>query len=80
MHASSDRLQHAGTKVGVVLSALYYLGKEGLSIQVVSTICNNINRDELIKLKSSRMPAWMRSAVLLMDEAATATSNPNIGS
>lgn len=79
-HASSDRLQHAGTKVGVVLSALYYLGKEGLSVQVVSTIGNNINRDELIKLKSSRMPAWMRSAVLLMDEAATATSNPNIGS
>ncbi len=79
-HASSDRLQHAGTKVGMVLSALYYLGKEGLSVQVVSTIGNNINRDELIKLKSSRMPAWMRSAVLLMDEAATATSNPNTGS
>lgn len=28
-HVSSDRLQHAGNKVGLALTALYYLGKEG---------------------------------------------------
>lgn len=65
-HASSDRLQHAGTKVGMVLSALHYLGKEGLSTQVVSKITNAINGEELLKLRACRMPAWMRSALLLI--------------
>jgi len=65
-HASSDRLQHAGTKVGMVLSALHYLGKEGVSTQVVSRITNAMNGEELLKLRACRMPAWMRSALLLI--------------
>lgn len=69
-HASSDRLQHAGTKVGMVLSALHYLGKEGLSTQVVSKITNAISGEELLKLRACRMPSWMRSALALVAEAA----------
>ncbi|ALY65642.1 TPA: DUF6088 family protein [Pseudomonas aeruginosa] len=65
-HASSDRLQHAGTRVGMVLSALHYLGKEGVSTQVVSKITNAMNGDELLKLRACSMPAWMRSALLLI--------------
>ncbi|HHX6621091.1 TPA: DUF6088 family protein [Pseudomonas aeruginosa] len=65
-HASSDRLQHAGTKVGMVLSALHYLGKEGVSTQVVSKITNAMNGEELLKLRACRMPVWMRSALLLI--------------
>ncbi|MFF6745414.1 DUF6088 family protein [Pseudomonas aeruginosa] len=65
-HASSDRLQHAGTRVGMVLSALHYLGKEGVSTQVVSKITNAMNGDELLKLRACSMSAWMRSALLLI--------------
>ncbi|WP_253910926.1 DUF6088 family protein [Stutzerimonas zhaodongensis] len=69
-HVSSAHLQHAGTKVGTVLTALYYLGKKGLSAQVVSKIIDTMNTEELGKLKACRMPGWMRSALLVVIEAA----------
>ncbi|MFW0755412.1 DUF6088 family protein [Pseudomonas sp. H11T01] len=31
LHVSPEKLQHAGTKVGLALSALFYLGKEGVN-------------------------------------------------
>lgn len=62
-HVSRDRLQHAGTKVGTVLTALHYIGKKGLSSQIVFKIVNAMSHDELIMLRACRMPLWMRSAV-----------------
>lgn len=83
-HASSARLQYAGTKVGTALSALYYLGKEGLSAQIVSSITSSMSSGELHKLKACSMPAWMRSALLVLVElapnhasATTKEINPN---
>lgn len=64
-HASKDRLQYAGTKVGVALTALYYIGKEGLSAEVVSKITNALSSEELNKLLGCKMPEWMRSALSL---------------
>lgn len=64
-HVSSDRLQHASTKVGMVLTALYYIGKEGLSKQVISKITSALSSEELIKLRACKMPKWMRSALTL---------------
>ncbi|MCR4508674.1 type IV toxin-antitoxin system AbiEi family antitoxin domain-containing protein [Pseudomonas sp. 32.2.56] len=75
-HASCDRLQHAGTKVGMVLSAFHYLGKEGLSSQVVSKITNAMNGEELLKLRACRMPAWMRSVLLAEAAACPASTSP----
>ncbi|GLZ88022.1 hypothetical protein Pres01_40730 [Metapseudomonas resinovorans] len=63
VHVSSDRLQHAGTRVGLALTALHYMGKEGLSTQVVSKITDSLSREELIKLRACRMPKWMRSTL-----------------
>jgi hypothetical protein len=62
-HVESARLQYAGTKVGTVLTAFYYLGKQGLSAQIVSIITNAMSSEELRKLKACRMPVWMRSAL-----------------
>jgi len=64
-HASKDRLQHAGTKVGLALTALHYIGKEGLSAKVVSKITNTLSSEELNKLWACKMPEWMRSALSL---------------
>ncbi|WP_219232608.1 MULTISPECIES: DUF6088 family protein [unclassified Pseudomonas] len=69
-HVSNARMQYAGTKVGTVLTALYYLGKQGLSAQVISRITKAMSSEELRKLKGCRMPVWMRSALLLVNEAA----------
>lgn len=63
IHASSDRLQHAGTNVGVALTALYYLGKEGLCLQALSKITSILSPDELAMLRACRMPKWMRAAL-----------------
>jgi hypothetical protein len=68
-HVSNARLQYAGTKVGTALSALYYLGKEGLSAQIVCSITSSMSSGELHKLKACRMPVWMRSALLFVVEA-----------
>lgn len=65
-HVSKDRLQHAGTTVGVVLTALYYIGKEGLSANVVSKIVSALSGEELMKLRACKMPAWMRSTLSLV--------------
>ncbi|HFQ6836127.1 TPA: DUF6088 family protein [Pseudomonas aeruginosa] len=65
-HVSKDRLQHAGTTVGVALTALYYIGKEGLSASVVSKIVSALSGEELMKLRACRMPRWMRSSLSLV--------------
>lgn len=70
-HVSRDRLQHAGTSVGTVLTALHYIGKRGLSSQIVFTVVATLGRDEMITLRNCRMPQWMRSAV---DKAAASAA------
>lgn len=68
-HASPQRLQQAGTQVGVVLTAMLYLGKEGLTEQAVVKIASSLSTKEFNKLLVCKMPRWMRSALLLVDEA-----------
>lgn len=62
-HASRQRLQHAGTKVGLALTALFYLGKEGLTNLTISKIANALSDEELRTLMACTMPKWMRSAL-----------------
>jgi len=60
MHTSSQRkLQHAGKKPGLALSALWYLGKENVNSEVVRRIKEGLSEEEFETLRSSRMPAWM---------------------
>lgn len=62
-HVPKDRLQQAGTKVGVALTALHYIGKEGLSPKVIFKIVSTLSNEELMKLKACKMPEWMRMAL-----------------
>lgn len=66
-HASKDRFQYLETKVGVALTALHYIGKEALSFEVTSHIQKALSKDEFKILQTCRMPAWMRTALSLVD-------------
>ena len=77
-HASRQRLQHAGTRIGMALTAFLYLGKNGVTEQVARKITNSLSDDELNKLMECKMPKWMRSA--LADSAGNAREKyPRIG-
>jgi hypothetical protein len=62
-HVSSHRLQHAGTMVGMALTALYYLGKDGLSSQTLSKITSALSPVELATLRACIMPNWMQEVL-----------------
>ncbi|MBD2781584.1 DUF6088 family protein [Xenorhabdus szentirmaii] len=64
IHTSSQRkLQHAGTKVGMAISALWYLGKEAVTPATVEQIRNLMNEEEFGLLKTCKLPAWMSSVI-----------------
>ncbi|WJW74319.1 DUF6088 family protein [Thiohalobacter sp. IOR34] len=64
LHTTSRRrLQHAGKKPGMALSALWYLGKENVDAEVVRRIREGLSEEEFEKLRASSMPAWMASAI-----------------
>lgn len=55
--------KYTGTKVGVALTALHYLRKEGLPVKVASKIASALSNEELMKLQACEMPEWMRTAL-----------------
>jgi hypothetical protein len=61
IHTSNQRrLQHAGEKPGLALSALWYLGKENVNSEVVRRLEEGLSDEEFEILSTSRMPEWMR--------------------
>jgi hypothetical protein len=63
IHTSNQRrLQHAGEKPGLALSALWYLGKENVNSEVVRRLEEGLSDEEFEILSTSRMPEWMRQA------------------
>lgn len=63
VHAAPMIMQYAGTKVGMAISALFYLGRGGADAECISAIKNALSDEERIKLMSCRMPVWMRIAL-----------------
>ncbi|MCF6199236.1 MAG: DUF6088 family protein [Hyphomicrobiaceae bacterium] len=64
MHTSnSRRLQHAGEKEGLALSALWYLGKKQVNTETIHLIRSAMSVAEFKKLRDSDMPAWMAQAI-----------------
>jgi RNA-binding protein YhbY len=61
-HASRQRLQQAGTQVGIALTAVLYIGKEGLTEHAISKIASSLSAEEFNKFMACKMPQWMRSA------------------
>lgn len=64
MHTTSHRrLQHAGKKPGLALSALWYLGKDNINAEAVRRIREGLSTEEFETLRTSKMPAWMACAI-----------------
>jgi len=62
-HASRRKLLLAGKPSGLALSALWYLGKNNINFNVLSTIRAGLTAEEFETLKNTDMPAWMTDAL-----------------
>jgi hypothetical protein len=65
-HASPRTLAGAGTAAGVVVQALRYLGRDGITPEVVARVRNALRQDDrrAVGKHVSRAPAWMRPPLL----------------
>lgn len=59
IHTSPGKLVLAERPAGLALSALLYLGKEGVTPEVVDKIRHKLAREEFEALKSCRKPSWL---------------------
>lgn len=62
-HVAPEKLQRAGTKVGLALVALFYMGRKGVNPTSVTKIKNELTPAELKQLAACKMPAWMSKAL-----------------
>lgn len=64
MHTTSHRrLQFAGKRVGLALTALWYLGKKNVTQESIAMIKTGLSPKEFKTLKSADVPAWLRTAL-----------------
>ena len=63
VHAAPMVMQRAGTKIGMAISALFYLGKGGITPEDVALVKKALSPEEMNKLLACRMPKWMRMAL-----------------
>ena len=64
VHAAPMAMQCAGTKVGMAISALLYLGKGGITPEDVAVVIKALSPEEMNKLLACRMPKWMRMVLM----------------
>ncbi|MES9898749.1 MAG: DUF6088 family protein [Sedimenticola sp.] len=62
-HVNRRKLQLAGKRSGMALSALWYAGKENMNEHTVRTVTEQLTGKELGELMNSSMPAWMSGAL-----------------
>ncbi|EML8047410.1 hypothetical protein WAA37_006302 [Pseudomonas aeruginosa] len=63
VHAAPMVMQCAGTRVGMAISALHYLGKDGATQECIDAIKAALHPGELATLLDCNMPKWMRVAL-----------------
>ena len=64
IHTSNRRrLQFAGEPAGLALAALWYFGKDNTTPETVSRIESAIGPQEVARLRSADLPAWMSAAL-----------------
>lgn len=61
--ANQRLLQHAGTKVGLAISALFYLGKNEVTAQTIQAIKQKLTAEEFHLLAQSKLPAWLKTLI-----------------
>ena len=65
-HVAPRKLMLAGSLAGLAVSALRYLGRAGITPEVIAAVRGRLPREELRKLEANpnAMPAWMAEALL----------------
>ena len=60
-HVNPKRLIATGTLSGLVISALYYLGRENVSVRIIEKIKNLLPTEKFNEIfqYTQNMPAWM---------------------
>jgi hypothetical protein len=66
-HASPAKLVGANSMVGVVISALNYLGKEGVSLSTIDLINKRLTVSDFAQVIENigKMPGWMANLFYL---------------
>jgi hypothetical protein len=59
IRAARRKLQFSGTRIGLALSALWFLGKEGINESAVKMVCSKLEVNELNQLRNAELPAWL---------------------
>jgi len=72
-HISPRKLVKPGTKVGMAISALWYLGKEGVGTEILAALRSKLTEREFEELKASapHMPVWMSNALLRYEKGSS---------
>lgn len=65
-HVSKRKIPLSGSKIGLAISAIWYLGREQATAQTIEAIKKKLSHQEFIKFTSSTkyMPVWMSNLVL----------------
>lgn len=64
IHTSNQRkLQYAGTKIGLAISALWYLGRNLVTPSVIFTLKSYLSTEEFSMLKNANLTNWMYNAI-----------------
>lgn len=76
-HVSPKKLVLAGTQAGIAITALWYLGKEEVTINTLETIKTRIEPPEFQALLNHKklMPAWMATVVSRYEQKMNKQSN-----
>lgn len=65
IHTANPRLlQQAGSIVGLTISALYYLGKEKVTPEVIKKLKEKLTEQDLKILSQQDLAQWMRAALV----------------
>jgi hypothetical protein len=65
-HVALRKLALAGRPAGLALAALWYLGKKGVTVEILAKVLNTLDPAEREAFRGARsmMPAWMTSTLL----------------
>lgn len=64
IHTSNQRkLLYAGTKMGLVISALWYLGRKLVTPEVIVKLKASLSDEEFVFLKNANLTTWMHEVI-----------------
>lgn len=69
-HTSPKKLLFADTKVGLAITALWYLGKEKVTTETIEKIVTKLSIEEYNQFNNSKlhMPAWMARILMCFNQ------------